>query len=208
MKRIISALLIVITAVSLCACSSGSTEPTVATSAFDTSTQSTTSPVDPVRKSKLMTWKVKINGHSLTVPFEVSKLKKLGFEYKKSGTIEPGKYSIGVYPENDKGRILTSQLWNPTDSPLEYKDCKVGQIKIGLGEGFKVELPEGIKFNKKCTVDLLKKTYGEPDNFIKGKNYYVLKYHVGVYQFIEFFLYKEERMQKYSSLTIENFSFE
>lgn len=209
MKKLIAVITAaLIIALSLCACGSDSSNSDREDVSQETGTAivSTNNKVDEAKKKKLMTWSINLNGVDFKLPCDASELKKIGFEYTESGSLESKKYSIGVYPKNSEGKSLSSQLWNPTDQTLSYQDCKVGEIKIGLGEELKAVLPEGLKFDEIITSKKIKKLYGEPDNYIKGKNYEVLKYEEGINQFIEFFLYTEERMQKYSSVAIQNFS--
>lgn len=202
MKRLIaiSAVLALIIS-SLCACSCGGSTDTSGMINIDATEDDTASPDD------ILSWQININGVDFKVPFNSSEIGKLGYEYKTEGSVEAKKYSIGVYPQDKDGNNLSSQLWNPTDSPQPYANCLIGEIKIGLGdEKLKAILPGGFKFDDSVTADSIKKQYGKPDSEVKGKNYVMLKYSKSAFRYVEFFLYTDKKMRKYSSVAIENFS--
>lgn len=153
----------------------------------------------------ILSFSFNLDGVDYTLPCDFSEFEKIGYSFEKDDKLNGNTYTIGVHPKKD-GKSLDAEMWNPTDSPKKYSECKVGSIRIHLYDEHEIILPGGLKFDETVTVDVVKKKYGEPESTTEGDGYTVLQYEKDIYESVEFFIYTKEDMIKNNSVEFKNFS--
>lgn len=149
---------------------------------------------------------IKLDGKEYTVPCAYSDFAANGWTSKNADeTLEARTYTLVEYLKNDS-KELTVQFVNSTDSSLKYSECEIGQVEAGLDSGAEIELPGGFVFDSSVTVDDIKAMYGEPSDTTEGDDYEVLRYEDDDYKRVEFFIYTDEEMIQYNSVTYKMFS--
>lgn len=151
----------------------------------------------------LFTW-IKLEGKEYTIPCDYSEFKKDGWTLEdEDEKLNSNMYIIGEYISKGDSKLRV-QLWNPTDSALKYSECQIGKIEIAVEDNVSVELPGGFVFDKDVTAEDVVEFYGEPTSDHEGDNYRVLYYEYDIYNEVEFFIYDDEDMMDYSSVSIQN----
>ena len=153
----------------------------------------------------LFSFKLSVNYVEYKVPFDYSELNAAGYYLDKSGTVEPDTHTRSLDLKDEYGHKISVQLWNPTDETKDYDECKVGSIEIKLGEEMNVILPGDFSFDFDITPETVKEHYGEPESEHIYDNYVTLRYKKDLSSTVEFFIYTDETMQKFSSVTVKNF---
>ena len=153
----------------------------------------------------LFSFKLWLNYVEYKVPFDYGELNQAGYYLEKSGTVEPDTHTRSLDWKDNNGHKISVQLWNPTDETKDYDECKVGSIEIKLGEEMNVVLPGDFSFDMDVTPDAIKEQYGEPESEHIYDNYVTLRYKKDLSSTVEFFIYTDETMQKFSSVTVKNF---
>ncbi len=212
MKKFIVTIFALIMTLLFCACASnGKSENSVSNSNVLSSedktsslTQETKSEQSNSGRDLLMTYQVEINGNSLTLPFEYSQLKDLGYTLPEDEDLKPNTYTIGSYVKNADGDSLHVQFWNGSNESKKYSECQVCQIEITLKQNFDVELPGGIKFDKNLTPEQVIEVYGEADYDNDQADYRALTYEDGGFEQVKFMFYKEDNMKDSTVLTINH----
>ena len=152
----------------------------------------------------ILSFSFKMDGVDYKIPCDFSEFAKLGYSFEEDSELDGNTYAIGASPEID-GKSLHAQMWNPTDSPKKYSECKVGSIEISLEDKHEVILPGGLKFDETVTAEVVKEKYGEPDSCNEGDGYITLTYEKDTYEDVEFFLYTKENLIHCNSVTFRNF---
>lgn len=216
MKKIAAlALVVAMSAITMCACSNGTndgSQTSEISSVSDSSNSSQNSEPENVssdsssasHRDELLSFTFKMDGVEYTLPCDFSEFAKLGYSFDEDEELDGNTYTIGVSPKKD-GETLNVQMWNPTDSPKKYSECQVGSIGISIEDGHELILPGDLKFDETITVDVVKEMYGEPDDTIEGNGYIVLTYEKDSYQEVKFSIYTEEDSIQDSSVHFENY---
>lgn len=153
----------------------------------------------------LFSFRLAIDYVEYKLPFDYDKLNEAGYYLEKTGTVEPNTHTRSLDWKDDDGHKISVQLWNPTDKAKDYDECKVGSIEIKLGEEMNVVLPGDFSFDFDVTPEAVKEQYGEPESEHIYDNYVTLRYKKDLSSTVEFFIYTDETMQKFSSVTVKNF---
>lgn len=154
----------------------------------------------------IFSFKIRLNGIDYQLPFAYEELAQLGYYFDKDGELEAEKYTLGVNPKNENGDTINAQLWNPSDKTKDYTECEIGSIEIKLGDGIDVVLPGEFVFDDTVTPEAVKEQYGEPESEHISEKYVTLRYKIDFYRTVEFFIYTDETMTDYTSVTVKNFS--
>lgn len=161
---------------------------------------------DVMAEAELFDFMVKINDVVYTLPFEYSELEENGYYLGREGELSPETYSKSMEWKNEEGSVIKTQLWNPSNKPKDYSECKIGSVEIQAGENLEVIMPGGFAFDTETTPEKVKEQYGEPESEHVYNDYVTLRYKVELSQTIEFFIYTNENYTKFSSVTVKNFS--
>ncbi len=158
------------------------------------------------KEDDIFSFKIRLNDIDYQLPFDYDELAQLGYYFDRDGELEPKKYTLGVNPKNEEGDSIKAQLWNPTDKVQNYSDCKIGSVEIKLGDEIDVVLPGEFVFDESVTPEAVKEQYGEPESEHISEKYVTLRYKKDLLRTVEFFIYTDESMIDYTSVTVKNFS--
>lgn len=156
-------------------------------------------------KNDIFSFGIQLNGIDFKIPCDYSEFTELGYTIDADDELEGGKYTLGVNPKNEEGEYIIAQLWNPTSSPKSYSECQIGSVEIKLGDGIRVVLPGDFEFDESVTPESVKEQYGEPESEHISEKYVTLRYKKDIYRTVEFFIYTDLSMSKYTSVTVKNF---
>lgn len=154
--------------------------------------------------SPIFSYQIEINGKSLTVPFAYSELAELGYtlDPDKDEELNANTYTIGTYVHKTEDESLSVQFYNGSDEPKKLSECEICQIEVELDDGLDVTLPGGLKFDESLTPEMIIEAYGEPYFDNDTDDYHALDYSEGGFKDVQFMLYKEDNMKKYSNVKI------
>lgn len=78
---------------------------------------------------------IKLDGEYISLPCEVSVLKKLGFDFKTNDNIDPYSFDNMRYMYNKQGDRIMVDLVNLHDSVMTYEDCIIVEITYDYEDG-------------------------------------------------------------------------
>lgn len=178
-------------------------------SAVDSSDNDSSSVGGSSKTDALFSWKIKLDGQDYTLPCDFSDFKDNGWDFesdKSEETLGANYYTIAHLKKGDMS--LDIDLWNPTESKLAYADCKVGSISVSFDDNVSLELSDGFVFDDKVTSEDIIERYGNPKDsggmLIDEEDYVALNYEYEPWKSVEFMIYKEDNMKKYSDIEIQN----
>ena len=164
------------------------------------------SEIDLMEEADIFNFRIKIDDTVYQLPFDYAELEDNGYYLNRDGELSPETYSRSMEWKNEDGKVISTQLWNPSNKPKDYEECKIGSIEIKLSEEMAVIMPGNFSFDLDVTPEKIKEQYGEPESEHIYNDYVTLRYKVDLSKTIEFFIYTNENYIKFSSVTVKNFS--
>ena len=105
------------------------------------------------------------------------------------------------------GKFLRSLYWNPTDTPMKYSNCKIGQIEIDVKSRYKLILPGGLKYDINTTPQDVLDMYGDPYRLSEQDTYTEITYMQGEFSRVDFYFYtQDEKMKENNYVILQNFA--
>ena len=157
----------------------------------------------------LFTWKINLDGVDYILPFDFSELKANGFRLDKTDDwpLNGRSYSVDAVCPMIRGKFLRSLYWNPTDTPMKYSNCKIGQIEIDVKSRYKLILPGGLKFDINTTPQDVLDMYGDPYRLSEQDTYTEITYMQGEFSRVDFYFYtQDEKMKENNYVILQNFA--
>lgn len=157
----------------------------------------------------LFTWKINLDGVDYILPFDFSELKANGFRLDKTDDwpLNGRSYSVDAVCPMIRGKFLRSLYWNPTDTPMKYSNCKIGQIEIDVKSRYKLILPGGLKFDINTTPQDVIDMYGDPYRLSEQDTYTEITYMQGEFSRVDFYFYtQDEKMKENNYVILQNFA--
>ena len=157
----------------------------------------------------LFTWKINLDGVDYILPFDFSELKANGFRLDKTDDwpLNGRSYSVDAVCTMIRGKFLRSLYWNPTDTPMKYSNCKIGQIEIDVKSRYKLILPGGLKFDINTTPQDVLDMYGDPYRLSEQDTYTEITYMQGEFSRVDFYFYtQDEKMKENNYVILQNFA--
>lgn len=157
----------------------------------------------------LFTWKINLDGVDYILPFDFSELKANGFRLDKTDDwpLNGRSYSVDAVCPMIRGKFLRSLYWNPTDTPMKYSNCKIGQIEIDVKSRYKLILPGGLKFDINTTPQDVLDMYGDPYRLSEQDTYTEITYMQGEFSRADFYFYtQDEKMKENNYVILQNFA--
>ena len=157
----------------------------------------------------LFTWKINLDGVDYILPFDFSELKANGFRLDKTDDwpLNGRSYSVDAVCPMIRGKFLRSLYWNPTDTPMKYSNCKIGQIEIDVKSRYKLILPGGLKYDINTTPQDVLDMYGDPYRLSEQDTYTEITYMQGEFSRVDFYFYtQDEKMKENNYVILQNFA--
>ena len=136
-------------------------------------------------------------------------LKANGFRLDKTDDwpLNGRSYSVDAVCPMIRGKFLRSLYWNPTDTPMKYSNCKIGQIEIDVKSRYKLILPGGLKFDINTTPQDVLDMYGDPYRLSEQDTYTEITYMQGEFSRVDFYFYtQDEKMKENNYVILQNFA--
>ena len=164
------------------------------------------SEIDLMEEKDIFNCRIKIDDTVYQLPFEYGELEDNGYYLNREGELSSETYSRSMDWKDEEGKVISAQLWNPSNKNKNYEECKIGSIEVKLSEDMEVIMPGNFSFDLDVTPEKIKEQYGEPESDHVYNDYVPLRYKTDPSKTIEFFIYTNENYIKFSSVTVKNFS--
>lgn len=147
-----------------------------------------------------------LSGHTYTLPARYSEFVANGWtidqtygNVKEDSEISANSYA-SIYLTNGAVRF-NAQLVNMSGNVRAAADCDIGEIDVRAQNNLGLKLAKGITILS--TVDEVKAAYGMPESMSSYEDYDTLRYSVGSYNYMNFYIYKTRTTS--NSVTLKNF---